>query len=194
MPTGVHLRDARQQLLDAAERVLLRDGAAGLTSRAVTEEAGCAKGVLHRHFSDFDDLLTALVLDCASRLDAEMATLRASVGTGAVVDNLTIALDALLGPVPTAIIPLITFRDVLRTRLREATPGGGMAILAHATTGIRDYLAAERSRGRLRAGADLDALALSLVGGGHLMAADTIAPPSRDAVRRFVAGALTRNI
>ena len=29
-----------------------------------------------------------------------------------------------------AIIPLITFRDELRARLRQATPGGGIAILA----------------------------------------------------------------
>ncbi|MER7370837.1 TetR family transcriptional regulator, partial [Nonomuraea wenchangensis] len=51
MPTGVALRDVRQQLFDAAERVLLRAGATGLTSRAVTDEAGVAKGVLHRHFA-----------------------------------------------------------------------------------------------------------------------------------------------
>lgn len=44
MPTGVHVRDARRQLFEAAERVLLRDGANALTSRAVTDETGCAKG------------------------------------------------------------------------------------------------------------------------------------------------------
>ena len=62
MPTGVALRDAREQLFDAAERILLRDGPNALTSRAVTTEAGCAKGVLHRHFTDFDAFLTDLVL------------------------------------------------------------------------------------------------------------------------------------
>ena len=63
MPTGVHLRDARQQLFDAAERILLRAGPNALTSRAVTDEAGCAKGVLHRYFTDFDAFLADLVLD-----------------------------------------------------------------------------------------------------------------------------------
>jgi AcrR family transcriptional regulator len=48
VPTGVAIRDVREQLFDAAERVLLRDGPAALTSRAVTDEAGVAKGVLHR--------------------------------------------------------------------------------------------------------------------------------------------------
>jgi AcrR family transcriptional regulator len=42
MPTGVALRDAREQLFAAAERVLLRAGPNGLTSRAVTAEAGVA--------------------------------------------------------------------------------------------------------------------------------------------------------
>src|SRR2546423_14869836 len=63
VPTGVAIRDPRQQLFDAAERILLRAGPSALTSRAVTAEAGCAKGVLHRHFADFDAFLAELVLD-----------------------------------------------------------------------------------------------------------------------------------
>jgi AcrR family transcriptional regulator len=172
LPTGVHLRDARQQLFDAAERVLLRDGANALTSRAVTDEAGCAKGVLHRHFADFDAFLTELVLDRAAQLEAHTGELRESAGSGTVVDNLTTALTALFGPVPAAIIPLITFRDELRARLRQATPGGGLAILGQATAAISAYLVEERKLGRIAADADLDSLTLSLVGGGHLLVAD----------------------
>ena len=69
MPTGVAIRDAREQLFDAAERVLLRAGPSALTSRAVTTEAGFAKGVLHRHFADFDAFLAELVLDRIARID-----------------------------------------------------------------------------------------------------------------------------
>ncbi|WP_327092637.1 TetR/AcrR family transcriptional regulator [Nonomuraea sp. NBC_01738] len=187
MPTGVHLRDARQQLFDAAERVLLRDGPNGLTSRAVTDEAGCAKGVLHRHFADFDAFLAGLVLDRAARLEAQAGALRESAGTGTVAANLTEALTTLFGPIPMAIIPLITFRDELRARLRQARPGGGMAILSEATTAISAYLADERDRGRIAADADLDSLTLSLVGGGHLLFADRDSgPPEAAAVSRFV--------
>jgi AcrR family transcriptional regulator len=117
VPTGVHLRDARQQLFDAAERVLLRDGPDALTSRAVTDEAGCAKGVLHRYFSDFDAFLTDLVLDRAAQLETQASALRESAGTGTVTDNLTTALTTLFGPVPVAVIPLITFRH------RDPRPG-----------------------------------------------------------------------
>ncbi|TLF79616.1 TetR/AcrR family transcriptional regulator [Nocardia cyriacigeorgica] len=181
MPTGVHLQDARQQLFDAAERVLLRDGPSGLTSRAVTDEAGCAKGVLHRHFADFDAFLAELVLDRATQLAAQADLLRESAGSGSVVDNLAHALTALFGPVPVAIIPLITFRDELRARLRTARPGGGMAILGEMTQAVAAYLAEERALGRIAADADIDSLTLSLVGGGHLVFADRDAGAPGDA-------------
>ncbi|MFF0744887.1 TetR/AcrR family transcriptional regulator [Streptomyces sp. NPDC004111] len=191
MPTGVHLRDAKQQLFDAAERVLLRDGPNVLTSRAVTDEAGCAKGVLHRHFADFDAFLADLVLDRAARLAAQTGELRGAAGTGTVAGNLTGALTTLFGPVPVAIIPLITFRDELRARLRQARPGGGIAILAEATTAISAYLADERTRGRIAADTDIDSLTLSLVGGAHLLSADRDpGPPAEAAVGRLVTAAL----
>ncbi|WP_329173266.1 TetR/AcrR family transcriptional regulator [Streptomyces sp. NBC_01477] len=192
MPTGVHLRDARQQLFDAAERVLLRSGPNGLTGRAVTDEAGCAKGVLHRHFSDFDAFLTDLVLDRAARLEKEASALRESAGTGTVAENLTSALFTLFGPVPMALIPLITFRDELRARLRQVMPGGGIAILVQVSSAISAYLAAERDRGRIAADADIDSLTLSLVGGGHLLFADRDpGPPATGAVDKLVTAVIT---
>ncbi|BDT98977.1 TetR/AcrR family transcriptional regulator [Nocardia sputorum] len=192
MPTGVHLHDARQQLFDAADRVLLRAGPNGLTSRAVTDEAGCAKGVLHRHFTDFDAFLTALVLDRAAQLEAQASALRGSAGSGTVAANLSSALTTLFGPVPVAILPLITFRDELRARLRQARPGGGMAILAEATTAISTYLTDERERGRIAADADIESLTLSLVGGGHLLFTDRDAgPPTTAAVEKFVAAVIS---
>ncbi|MGA2828556.1 MAG: TetR family transcriptional regulator [Streptosporangiaceae bacterium] len=186
MPTGVHLRDARQQLFDAAERVLLRDGPGALTSRAVTTEADCAKGVLHRHFDDFDDFLADLVRDRIARMDAQAAALRESAGTGMVVDNLTGALTDLFGSVAVAIVSLVIFRDELRVRLRQATPTG-IPLLTEAAAMIASYLAAERDLGRIAADADIDTLAPTLLGSGHLAFADrTGAPPEAEAVRKMV--------
>src|SRR5215813_9316346 len=87
VPTGVAIRDPRGQLFGAAERVLLRDGPGGLTSRAVTAEAGVAKGVLHRHFADFDAFLAELALDRIAQLERQGAKLKEAAGTGSVVDN-----------------------------------------------------------------------------------------------------------
>ncbi len=186
MPTGVALRDVRQQLFDAAGRVLQRAGPEALTSRAVTEEAGCAKGVLHRHFADFDAFLADFVLDRVHRMDDQAAALRGSAGSGEVVDNLADALTALFGSVAVAVVALVSFRDELRARLRPTWPAG-VPVLTEAAEMMAGYLAAERDLGRIAAGADVDTLAATLIGAGHLLFADrTGARPTPDAVRRMV--------
>ncbi len=77
-PGLIAIRDVREQLFAAAERVLLRDGSNALTSRAVTTEAGVAKGVLHRHFADFDAFLAELVQARIRLIDEQAAALMSS--------------------------------------------------------------------------------------------------------------------
>jgi AcrR family transcriptional regulator len=191
MPSGVHIHNVRGQLIKAAERVLLRDGPGALTSRAVTEEASCAKGVLHRHFTDFDAFLAELVLDRVRGIEDQTTTLRAAAGTGSVVDNLADALQDLFGPVTVATVALITFRDGLRARLREAGLTG-IPLAMQGTAMIAAYLTAERELGRLAGDADIDTLAPTLVGAGHLLFADrTSAPPQTTAVRKMVTTVIT---
>jgi AcrR family transcriptional regulator len=186
VPTGVAIRDPREQLFDAAERVLLRAGPSGLTSRAVTTEAGCAKGVLHRHFADFDTFLAELVLDRIGRIGDQAAALRESAGDGTVAGHLTAALTEVFGPVARAILGLVTSRDNLRARLRPATPAG-VPVLTEARAMIASYLTAERDLGRIAADADTDTLALTLIGTGHLLFAGRDGPPpDPDAVRKIV--------
>ncbi len=190
MPTGVAIRDAREQLFDAAERVLLRDGPSALSSRAVTTEAGCAKGVLHRHFDDFDAFLAELVRDRIARTDGRAAELRDAAGTGTVVGHLTEALTELFGPVAVAIVGLVTSRDELRARLRRTTPAG-IPLLTEAAAALASYLAAERERGRIAPDADIDSLAPTLIGSGHLLFADRMGErPEGEAVRRVVAAVM----
>ncbi|GLZ37731.1 TetR/AcrR family transcriptional regulator [Actinokineospora sp. NBRC 105648] len=191
MPTGVQLRDARGQLFDAAERVLLRAGPNALTSRAVTTEAGCAKGVLHRYFPDFDGFLTELVLDRAARIDGQSAALCESAGTGTVAGNLTDALLSLFQSVAVAIVGLVTFRDELRRRLRQARPAGGLPVLTEAAQMIAAYLTAERDLGRIAADADVDTLAPTLIGAAHLPFSDREGtPPDFASVHKIVAAIL----
>lgn len=186
MPTGVAIRDVREQLFDAAERILLRAGPNALTSRAVTTEAGCAKGVLHRHFADFDAFLAELVLDRIGRIDDRTAGLRDAAGTGTVAANLTDAVVALFRSVALALVALITARDELRTRLRRDLPAG-VPVLTEAATTIASYLTAERDLGRVTADADVDTLAAMLIGTGHLLFADRgNGPPEAEAVGRMV--------
>ena len=190
MPTGVAIRDPRGQLFEAAERVLLRDGPAALTSRSVTSEAGVAKGVLHRHFADFDAFLAELALDRIAWIGARAASLRAAAGAGTVAGNLAAALPELSGPAVLALVRLVIARDELRTRLRAAT-GSRLPVISEAVAMVSGYLAAERDLGRVAAGADIATLAPMLVSSVHLLCTDAGgAPPDHGAVTRVVAAAL----
>ena len=186
MPTGVAIRDPRGQLFDAAERVLLRDGASALTSRSVTAEAGVAKGVLHRHFADFDAFLAELTLDRIAQVAALAAALRDAAGSGTVAGNLATALSEVLTPAVLALIRLVIARDELRTRLRAAT-GSRIPLVSESTALVAGYLTAERGLGRIAADADIGTLAPTLIGAAHLLFADADSPaPDAAAVTRVV--------
>jgi AcrR family transcriptional regulator len=189
VPTGVAIRDPRGQLFDAAERVLLRDGPAALTSRAVTAEAGVAKGVLHRHFADFDAFLAELALDRIAVIGRQAADLRAAAGAGSVTGNLAAALSELFSPAVLALARLVIARDELRTRLRAAT-GSRLPLLSESTAMVSGYLAAERDLGRIAADADVPTLAPMLTASVHLLFTDTDGTPDGDAVARVVSAAL----
>jgi AcrR family transcriptional regulator len=169
MPTGVPIHDIRGQLLDAAQRILVRDGPDALTSRAVTTETGVAKGILHRHFADFDTFLVALVLRRIEDIDAQSADLRAAAGTAALDDTLVSALADALDTPTLQTIRLVCGRRSLTDRLRLSTPTG-IPILAQITTMISAYLTAERGLGRIALTVDIDTLGVMLVGGAYLIA------------------------
>jgi AcrR family transcriptional regulator len=185
VPTGVAIRDPRGQLFDAALRILLRDGPAALTSRTVTAEAGVAKGVLHRHFADFDAFLTDLALDRIALINRQAADLRAAAGTGTVTGNLAAALPALFDPAVLALIRLVIARDELRTRLRAAA-GSRIPLLSESTALVVGYLTAERDLGRIAAGADIGTLAPTLIGAAHLLFTDADGTPGPAAVTKVV--------
>jgi len=185
----VGIRDPRGQLFGAAERILLRDGPGSLTSRAVTAEAGVAKGVLHRHFADFDAFLAELALDHVARIGAQAAALRATAGTGTVAGNLAGALPDLFSPAILALIRLIIARDELRARLRAAT-GSRIPLLSESIAMVTGYLAAERDLGRVAADADISTLAPTLAGAAHLLFTDADGTPEPAAVARVVAAVL----
>jgi AcrR family transcriptional regulator len=190
VPTGVAIRDPRGQLFDAAERVLLRDGPAALTSRAVTAEAGVAKGVLHRHFADFDAFLAELALERIARIGDQAQALRAAAGTGTVAGNLAAALPELFSPAVLALVRLVIARDELRARLRAAT-GSRIPLLSESVAMAARYLEAERDLGRITPGADISTLAPILVSSAHLLFTDTDGPPPEPpAIARVVSAVL----
>ncbi|GLF99181.1 TetR/AcrR family transcriptional regulator [Streptomyces yaizuensis] len=164
-PRGVAIPDLRKRLFDAAERVVARDGAAALTSRAVTEEAGCAKGVLHTHFAGLDAFVAELVLDRFARSAAVAEGLPGRAGTGAVTDNLTTVAAAVLS-LDTGVVGLAVTRPEAARRVRGAW-GDGAPGFGAIQASISGYLRAEVRLGRTREDVDAECVALALVGTMH---------------------------
>ncbi len=68
----------RDRLLDAAERVVARDGVLNLTLDAVAREAGVSKGGLLYHFPSKSGLILAIVDRVATECEAEQSAATAA--------------------------------------------------------------------------------------------------------------------
>src|SRR6185437_10986612 len=79
--TPYHHGALRDALLQAAERVLERDGLAGLTLRAVAREAGVSHAAPTHHFGDLAGLVSELAAIGFRQFNAAMAAASASGDT-----------------------------------------------------------------------------------------------------------------
>ncbi|MGW7346864.1 TetR/AcrR family transcriptional regulator [Streptomyces sp. NPDC054854] len=165
-PRGVAIPDLRERLFAAAERVVARDGATGLTSRAVTAEADCGKGVLHAHFAGLDEFVAELVLDRFARAAQHAALLPSRVGRGAVADNLQDITVALLDSLPPAVVGIAMTRPAASLHTRAGLESGAPAFGAIQDS-VTAYLEAERHLARVPPHADPAMIALALVGTIH---------------------------
>ncbi|CAL9341282.1 hypothetical protein SUDANB15_00267 [Streptomyces sp. enrichment culture] len=186
-PRGVATPDVRERLFAAAERVVERDGPGALTSRSVTTEAGCAKGLLHAHFAGFDDFVAELCLDRFARTAAKAEKLPELAGRGTVVRNLEAVALALFDSGGPAISSLAMTRPAAALRVRASMEGGapGFTAIQQAITG---YLEAERDLGRVAETIDPYTVALAVVGTAHhlLMTGWPGAPDPRPLMTRLV--------
>jgi AcrR family transcriptional regulator len=188
MARGVAIPEVREQLFAAADRVLAREGSAGLTTRAVTAEAGVSNGVLHRHFRDLDEFLAWFL---ASRLKAiadGAAALPGRAGHGSVAGNLTEATVAVFGANAQALMSLIAAKPDLGPAVEHATGG-----LGDIERYFCDYLDAEKKLGRIGPGADTGTLAFALLGTVHhlVITHRDGASDLQQQVRRIVAALVT---
>src|SRR5690606_18495282 len=53
--------EKRERLLDATEKIMLREGYAGVTSRSVAAEVGINPPLVHYYFATLDDLFVAVL-------------------------------------------------------------------------------------------------------------------------------------
>ncbi|MGY5080903.1 TetR/AcrR family transcriptional regulator [Streptomyces nigrescens] len=187
-PRGVATPDVRERLFAAAERVLEKDGPGALTSRAITTEAGCAKGLLHTHFEGLDEFVAELCLDRFARTATKAQALSELAGQGSVVANLGAVALALLDSGGPVIAGLAMTRPAAALRIREALEGGAPGFTA-VQEAITSYLEAERRLGRVADTVDPPTAALAVVGTAHhlLMTSWPGTPDPRAEMTRLVA-------
>ena len=186
-PRGVAIPEVREQLFAATDRLLARNGPAGLSTRAITSEAGVANGMLHRHFRDFDAFLTEFAADRLQAIAESAAALPSRAGHGTVAGNLTSATLALFGSNALALMNLATARPQLAMAVEHATAAGsgGLGDVEHH---FAAYLDAEKQLGRIASDADTQSHAFALLGSVHHLAMTNPAglPDLPGRVRRIV--------
>jgi AcrR family transcriptional regulator len=123
--TGTRTRLApgirRASILDAAARLILRSGTAGLTMEDIAREAGVARGTLYLYFDSIDGIIAALQEGYAQALTGGLEALLATGGSGSRLRRL----DAFIADLATA---LHDHRDLHHALFR----GTGEALLTEA--------------------------------------------------------------
>src|SRR5258708_1060105 len=161
MPKVVDWDARRDEILSATWRVIVRDGVAGATVRAIAREAGCSPGILAHYFDDKADIMgSALVLAhrrVAARMDAKTA------GRAGLDALRLVILEAL---------PLDDERD-LEAQIEISFWGRALgnqelrtvqnAEFDRFARRLRGYLAQAREHGELRDGLDIDLAAHQLL-------------------------------
>lgn len=156
---------APERIVAAARAVMLRDGFARATTKAIAAEAGCSEALIYKHFPDKTHVFVAVLDAGAPGLRSLLSGLVERAGTGSVrvtVQEVTTALvDFYVTTFPIA-AGVFGDRRVLeghRAGLRRAEAGPEM--VNHA---VAQYLEAEQAIGRLPADPAPTALAAALVG------------------------------
>lgn len=181
----------RDELLDAAERVIRREGLGGATTRAIAFEAGCSEGSLYNHFSDKGDLIAEVM---ATRLPAFIQAakeLPAKSGTGSVRANLlefselAVEFYRQIAPMVATTVANPELRERHLAVLREHGRGPHEPVMA-----LAEYLQAEQRLGRVRKRVDAPVAAALLLGACFQFAFFTLGVPTE--LMPFDATQLTR--
>ena len=76
-PASVARQQTEEAFLDAAERLLVTVGHAGITTRSLAEEAGANHGLVHYYFGSMENLLARVLERFTDRLIARQRTMYA---------------------------------------------------------------------------------------------------------------------
>lgn len=156
----------REDILDAAVRIMRTQGYARATTKEIAREAGFSEATLYKHFQDKTEIFLRILEEELPGLVAVLQRLDSAQAAGSVQEGLeelvVTAVRFYVDAFPIA-VSLFSSQQLLtahRDRLRELGVSGPRAPEEILTR----YLRAEQGRGRLGASADPEAMAQLLLG------------------------------
>jgi AcrR family transcriptional regulator len=145
----------REDILKAAEKLMLTRGLTGVTTRQISEEVGCSEGTLYVHFKSRVELLLAMLEECLPDMLGPLRTLEHAVGQDSPQANLERAVTGIYG-FQRRIVPLFgglfaepALLKAYRKSLGSEGRGPHLAVAR-----LANYVAAEQKLGRVGAGVD----------------------------------------
>jgi AcrR family transcriptional regulator len=145
-----HPLDIREQILSAAERVVIDRGLGAATTRVIAETAGCAEGSIYRYFPHKHALFIEVIKRRYPEFMNVLASLPDRVGKGTVQKTfeqiVAAALQFYRGLIP-LVAGTITEHKLLQEQRRhfEETESGPMKVL----NGVAEYVRREQRIGRI---------------------------------------------
>jgi len=140
----------RKAILQAAEKLMLSRGLSGITTRQISEEAGCSEGALYVHFKGRLELLLAMLEESLPEMLGPLRTLQQQVGRGSLSVNLATALRGIFRfhqratPRVAGLFADPELHAAFRASLLRQNKGPHLSLKA-----LEDYIAAEQRLGRI---------------------------------------------
>ena len=156
-------KSTRDRILDAAARILARQGMGATTTKRIAAEARLSEGSLYNHFKDRADLLIALVLERLPSIRQVFVELHNDAVP--LPERLPKALAAMIAfylrtqPFVAGIVSDPALLKLTRKRFDDSGQGPH---LAHEK--LAALLRAEQTRGHIRAGVSPEMIAALLIG------------------------------
>lgn len=187
----------REDILNAADRIMRTEGYARATTKQIATEAGYSEATLYKHFRDKTEIFVRVLGERLPELERLLGELTEWAGRNTVWANLTrltrTALDFYIESFPLA-ASVFSERELLtahRERLHELGSGP-----EYTTAEVARYLRMEREHGRIRRTADPESAAALLLGACFQQAflinftGDTLDGESRDTLAAGLARTL----
>jgi AcrR family transcriptional regulator len=142
--------DIREQIVDAAERIIVDRGFTAATTRAIAETARCAEGSIYRYFPHKNALFVEVVKRRYPEFTNLLAALPDRVGKGSVqrtLDELVRAALEFYRMILPVVAGTLTERTLLEAQREHFHKSGSGP--AHSIDAVADYLRQEQRLGRL---------------------------------------------